>query len=178
MPLSIPLKEFCVGSGLLCSKLAHCRKPYPQKVDIRHINVWARIAHSLVLNTLPETTDPCIILPRTCSHTFSLTHSLCCLPPPRHTHSTQPQTSIAQTEGTLSQLKVTKRQVICQAVPELNLGTGFLGQRVFEPEAMFAWALAPRASSPHLSCLAHHCRVADERWLLTLGSLIAMVSPT
>lgn len=112
----MPLKEFCVGSGILCSKLARRRKPHPQKVDIRHINLWARIAHSLVLNTLPETTDPCIRLPRTRSHSFSLTHSLGCLPPPRrtHTHSTPPQTSIAQTEGTLSQLKVTEeRQVIC-----------------------------------------------------------------
>lgn len=114
----------------MCSKLAHCRKPIPQKVDNHHINIWAQIAHSLVLNTLRET-DPCIKHSRILSHAFSVLSP----PPPRHTHSTQPQRSIAQTEGTLSQLKVTKRQVICQAVPELNLGTGFWGQHVFEPEA-------------------------------------------
>lgn len=162
----------------MCSKLAHCRKPNPQKVDNHHINIWAQIAHSLVLNTLQET-DPCIKH----SHTLSLSHTFSVLSPPptphTHTHSTQPQRSIAQTEGTLSQLKVTKRQVICQAVPELNPGTGFWGQRMFETdETKLAWPLAPRASSPHLSCLAHHCGVADKRWLLTPGSLVAMVSPT
>ena len=47
-----------------------------------------------------------------------------------------------------------------------------------QKQQVLAWALAPRASSPYLSCLAHHCGVADERWLLTPGSLIAMVSPT
>lgn len=149
-------------------------------MDNHHINIWARIAHSLVLNTLQET-DPCIKHPRI------LSHSLCCLrhPPNPNTHihthihtQPKPRRSIAQTEGTLSQLEVTKRQVICQAVPELNPGTGFRGQCVSEPEAMPAWALAPRPSSPHLSCLAHHCGAADERWLLTLGSLVAVVLPT
>lgn len=142
----------CVGSGLMCSKLAHCRKPVPQKVDNHHINIWAQIAHSLVLNTLQET-DPCIKRSRILSHVFSVLSTP--TPQPRQTHSTQPQRSIAQTEGTLSQLKVTKRQVICQAVPELNLGTGFWGRQVFEPEATNACpGSGPRGliSTPVLPC--------------------------
>lgn len=150
----MPPRELCVGSGLVCSKLAHCRKPNPQKVDNHHINIWAQIAHSLVLNTLQET-DPCIKH----SRSLSLSHTFSVLSPPptphTHTHSTQPQRSIAQTEGTLSQLKVTKRQVICQAVPELNPGTGFWGQLVFETdETKLAWPLAPQGliSTPVLPC--------------------------
>lgn len=80
------------GSGLMCSKLARYRKPHPQKVDNHHINIWARIAHSLVLNTLRETTDPRTVHPHTCPHPTALTHSLCCLPPtPTHTLNPTPK---------------------------------------------------------------------------------------
>lgn len=105
-----PLENLSAIEGALCRfrppvfKASSLQKNLnPQKVD-NHTNSWAQIAHSVVLNTLQEM-DPYI----------------------KHSHSTQPQRSIAQTEGTLSQLKVTKRQVICQAVPELNPGTGFWG---------------------------------------------------
>lgn len=94
--------------------------------------------------------------------THSLSHTLRAVSPPtptHNTHSTQPQRSIAQTEGSLSQLKVTKWQVICQAVPELNPGTGFWGgQCVFEPEATNACLGSPPPphqgliSTPVLPC--------------------------
>lgn len=124
-----PLENLSAIEGALCRfrppvfKASSLQKNLnPQKVD-NHTNSWAQIAHSVVLNTLQEM-DPYIKHSHILSHPFSV---LSPHPPPRHTHSTQPQRSIAQTEGTLSQLKVTKRQVICQAVPELNPGTGFWG---------------------------------------------------
>lgn len=91
----------------------------------------------------------------------------------------QPQRSIAQTEGTLSQLKVTKRQVICQAVPELNPGTGFWGLWVFEPKATNArLGSGPQGliSTPVLPCSS--LRSGRQEMAPDPGSLIAMVSPT
>lgn len=38
--------------------------------------------------------------------------------------------------------------MVCQAVPELAVGTAFWGQSTFESEAALAWAQTPRDSSP------------------------------
>lgn len=80
-----------------------------------------------------------------------------------HTHKTQPIPAKALHGGRCFPAERSPEgRAVCQAVPELAFGTAFWGQSTFEPEATFAWAQTPRASSPRLSRLAHHWRVADE----------------